>query len=103
VSRAWGLSGLVGRYEAFSAEFSAWCRRRALASLGDREAFGLRTRLVHQFRGFALIDPELPERLAPVSSARERAAETFHELYEGLAPDSQRHFDAVTAAYAAVG
>ena len=30
---------------------------------------------------------------------RERAAETFHELYEGLAPASQRHFEMVTAAY----
>jgi phenylacetic acid degradation operon negative regulatory protein len=103
VSRAWDLSGLVDRYQAFSAEFSSWCRRRALASLADGEAFGLRTRLVHQFRGFPLIDPELPERLAPVCAARERAAETFHELYEGLAPASQRHFDAVTAAYAAAG
>ena len=63
----------------------------------------MRTRLVHQFRGFPLVDPELPECLAPVSAARERAAETFHELYEGLAAPSQRHFDAVTAAFAATG
>jgi phenylacetic acid degradation operon negative regulatory protein len=103
VSRAWDLSGLVDRYQAFSVEFSPWCRRRAQASLVDRDAFTLRTRLIHQFRGFPLIDPELPERLAPVRSARERAAETFHELYEGLAPPSQRHFDAVTAAYEAAG
>jgi phenylacetic acid degradation operon negative regulatory protein len=103
VSRAWDLRGLVDRYRAFSAEFSSWCRRRALASLGDAEAFGLRTRLVHQFRGFPLLDPELPERLAAVSAAREAAAETFHQLYEGLAPASQRHFEAVTAAYAAAG
>jgi phenylacetic acid degradation operon negative regulatory protein len=103
VSRAWNLSGLVERYEAFDAEFSSLCARRALASLGDGEAFAVRTRLAHQFRGFPLIDPELPERLAPVCAARERAAETFHELYEGLAASSQRHFDAVTAAYEAAG
>ena len=99
VSRAWDLSGLVDRYEAFSDEFSALCRPRAFAALDDRESFAVRTRLIHQFRGFPLVDPELPERLAPVSAARERAAEIFHELYEGLAPASQRHFEAVTAAY----
>jgi phenylacetic acid degradation operon negative regulatory protein len=101
VARAWDLSGLVDRYEAFSDEFSPWGRWRALAALEDREAFAVRTRLVHQFRGFPLLDPELPERLAPVSRARVRAAEIFHELYEGLAVASQRHFGAVTAAYIA--
>jgi phenylacetic acid degradation operon negative regulatory protein len=103
VSRAWDLSGLVDRYEAFDGEFSPLCRRRTLASLGDRDAFMVRTRLVHQFRGFPLIDPELPERLAPVSGPRQRAAATFHELYEGLAPASRRHFEAVTAAHEAAG
>jgi phenylacetic acid degradation operon negative regulatory protein len=99
VSRAWDLSGLVDRYEAFVAEFSPLCARRALASLADQDAFLVRTRLVHQFRGFPLIDPELPEALAPVSGPRSRAAGVFHELYAGLADASQRHFDAVTAAY----
>ena len=101
VSRAWDLSGLVERYEAFVAEFAALCRRRALASLSDREAFAVRTRVVHLFRGFPMLDPELPDAGA---RGRRRAAgrrEIFHELYEGLADASQRHFDAVTAAYAA--
>lgn len=103
VSRAWDLSGLVDRYESFEAEYSPLRRRRALAALNDRDAFLTRTRLVHQFRGFPLIDPELPEGLARVSAPRERAAATFHQLYEGLASASQRHFDAVTAAYEAAG
>ena len=103
VSRAWDLSGLVDRYEAFEAEFSSLCARRALASFSDRDAFFVRTRLVHQFRGFPLIDPELPEELAPVSGPRSRAAAVFHELYAGLADASQRHFDAVTAAFEVAG
>jgi phenylacetic acid degradation operon negative regulatory protein len=102
VSRAWDLSGLVDRYEAFEAEFAPLCARRALAVLSDREAFLIRTRLVHQFRGFPVIDPELPERLAPLAGPRRRAASIFHELYAGLEDASQRHFDAVTAAYEAV-
>ncbi len=101
VSRAWDLSGLVDRYEAFVAEFEPLCARRAHASLSDRDAFVLRTRLVHQFRGFPVIDPELPEKLAPVSVPRARAAGVFHELYAGLADASQRHFDLVTEAFEA--
>ena len=132
VSRAWDLSGLVDRYEAFCAEFEpvagsgrvvdaglsggaagaglsggalgAGLSGGALgAGLSDPEAFRLRTRLAHQFRGFPLLDPELPEELAPMSGARERAVQTFHALYERLAEPSQRHFDAVCAAYEAVG
>jgi phenylacetic acid degradation operon negative regulatory protein len=132
VSRAWDLSGLVDRYEAFCAEFEpvagsgrvvdAGLRCGAAAAglsggalgaglsggalgagLSDPEAFRLRTRLAHQFRGFPLLDPELPEELAPMSGARERAVQTFHALYERLAEPSQRHFDAVCAAYEAVG
>jgi phenylacetic acid degradation operon negative regulatory protein len=97
VGRAWDLSGLLGRYEAFDAEFSAF-RRRGVR-LTDGEAFGVRTRLVHMFRGFPLLDPELPEELAPLSRSRARAVRTFHVLYSGLAAASQRHFDAVTGAY----
>jgi phenylacetic acid degradation operon negative regulatory protein len=103
VSRAWDLSGLVDRYQAFEAEFAPLRARRALALLSDRDAFLIRTRLVHQFRGFPVIDPELPEALAPVSGPRGRAASIFHELYAGLEDASQRHFDAVTAAYEAAG
>jgi phenylacetic acid degradation operon negative regulatory protein len=103
VSRAWDLSGLVERYEAFFNAFAPLCPRRALAGLSDRDAFLVRTRLVHQFRGFAVIDPELPEELASVSEPRTRAAGVFHELYAGLADASQRHFDAITEAYEAAG
>jgi phenylacetic acid degradation operon negative regulatory protein len=98
VSRAWDLSGLVDRYEGFVAEYAPLRHRRALASLSDQAAFLTRTRLVHQFRGFPMFDPELPEPLAPVSGQRERAADTFHELYDRLAPAAQRHFDAAVTA-----
>lgn len=102
VSRAWDLSGLVERYEAFVAEFSPYLPNGSDRPLTDAEAFLVRTRLVHLFRGFPFLDPELPEELAPVSGARSRAVTTFHRLYEGLAEPSQRHFEAVTAAYEVV-
>ena len=99
VARAWDLSGLAERYEAFVAEFAPFAGRRG-RRCDDAEAFRVRTRLMHLFRGFPFLDPELPEELAPLCGSRARAVATFHELYEGLAEPSQRHFDAVTAGWA---
>lgn len=95
VARAWDLSELGGRYEAFCSGFE---RYLAVEALSDREAFLVRTRLMHLFRGFAQLDPELPDELAPLSGPRTRAADIFDALYTGLAASSQRHFDAVTSA-----
>ncbi len=99
VDRAWDLTGLVERYDAFVAEFKPYRSVRARARLDDAVAFQVRTRLVHLFRGFPFADPELPEELAPLSRPRGLAVGLFHELYEGLAAPSQRHFDAVTAGF----
>jgi phenylacetic acid degradation operon negative regulatory protein len=98
VARAWDLSGLSERYASFVAEFSQYVSRRGRPRrLADPEAFLVRTRVMHLFRGFPFLDPELPEELAEVSRARARAVSVFRVLYDGLAEPSQRHFDAVTA------
>jgi phenylacetic acid degradation operon negative regulatory protein len=105
VRRAWDLSELAARYEAFDAEFSPY-RARGVA-LSDADAFRVRTRLMHLFRQFPFIDPELPgsettERgpaEGNVTRARAQAVRTFHVLYKRLAPASERHFAAVTSAY----
>ena len=97
VSRAWDLSGLTERYQSFQLGFAPFLPARARAGLSDAQAFLVRTRLVHLFRWFAQLDPELPDELAPLSRARSQAVSTFHSLYEELAEPSQRHFDAVTA------
>lgn len=99
VSRAWDLSGLVERYEAFVHEFDPYATRRAQTRLSDADAFMIRTRMMHLFRAFPTLDPELPAGLAPLSHPRSRAVATFHKLFEGLAKPSQQHFEAVTTAY----
>lgn len=91
VARAWDLSGLGERYDAFCSGFEPYMSE----SLGDRDAFMVRTRLMHAFRAFAQLDPELPDELAPLSRSRARAVEIFDALYTGLTASSQRHFDAV--------
>jgi phenylacetic acid degradation operon negative regulatory protein len=92
VSRAWDLDALDSRYRAFVNEFSSTAAAR---SNGD--AFRLRTRLVHAFRHFPALDPELPDELMRAPAHRASAVTLFHRLYEKLAPKAQRHFDAVTS------
>jgi phenylacetic acid degradation operon negative regulatory protein len=97
VERAWDLSGLADRYEAFRAEFGPFAGGR----LRDFEAFMVRTRAVHAWRGFPALDPELPEELAPIGDARARALAIFEALVEGLREPAQRYFDSVAEAPAA--
>ncbi|RJQ76810.1 PaaX family transcriptional regulator [Pseudonocardiaceae bacterium YIM PH 21723] len=93
ISRAWDLAGLDVRYRAFVTEFSA----ARLAEQDDAGALNLRTRLVHTYREFPFLDPELPTDIAPAPAARADAVRLFHELYQLLALPAQRHFDRVTS------
>lgn len=97
VSRAWDLDGLGERYDAFCSEFGIFARHGRERRLDDRDAFMVRTRLVHLFREFPVLDPELPEELEPLVRARARAVEIFHSLFSSLGEPSQRYFDSVTA------
>ena len=90
--RAWDLDDLAARYAAFVAQFRDHARKPPAGAA----AFDVRTRLVHTFRAFPSLDPELPDDLVPPPVQRAAAVELFHDLYQALAPDAQRHFDEVT-------
>jgi phenylacetic acid degradation operon negative regulatory protein len=90
-SRAWDLDALDERYRAFVDEFSS-----APDATDEHDAFRLRTRLVHVFRRFPALDPELPDELIHAPAHRAHAVALFDRLYAALAPTAQRHFDAVT-------
>ena len=71
-------------------------RRR---SVTDQEAFVVRTRLVHLFREFPVLDPELPTDLAPpVEGPRRRAWRSSMCSMRASRRPPQRHFDDVTGA-----
>ena len=53
----------------------------------------LRTRLVHLFRQFPTIDPELPVDLVAPPDRRADAVALFHDLYPALAVPARRYFD----------
>ena len=95
-SGAWDLDGLAPRYDEFLETFAPLTKGTARRKLTDREAFVDRTRLMHAFRGFSLLDPELPDSIAPLLRRRARAVEVFDTVYEGLAEAADRHFEEVT-------
>lgn len=99
VRRAWDLDALCDRYRAFAAQFAPHARRRGAPRVDDAEAFLVRTRIVHLFRGFPFLDPDLPDELMPDPKARRRAVAVFDAAYERLAEPAQRHFDTVTSGW----
>jgi phenylacetic acid degradation operon negative regulatory protein len=99
LDRAWDLRLLADRYAAFAATYLPYVKVAERAALSDRQAFVLRTVLVHSFRGFADQDPDLPEEMLPDPGARRVAIEVFRTVYDGLAVPAQRHFDAVCNAW----
>jgi len=94
VARVWNLPQVAARYAGFVDTFT----RRDPASLTDRDAFHTRIRLVHTYRQFPTMDPELPTDLVPAPAGRTDAVELFHRLYPALADGAQRYFDEVIRA-----
>jgi phenylacetic acid degradation operon negative regulatory protein len=92
IERVWDLAELADRYRAFVGQF----RRYGKGVRDDRDALLLRTRLVHTFREFPSLDPELPVELVPAPYHRDEAVRLFHDLYPALGPGAQRYFDEVT-------
>jgi phenylacetic acid degradation operon negative regulatory protein len=97
IARAWDLDDLAQRYEGFVNAFKPYGSRTRLRSLDDREAFLVRTMVVHSFRRFPFLDPDLPDELMPRPTPRREAAGLFHAIYDALAEPAQRHFDSLTS------
>ncbi|MFD9550593.1 PaaX family transcriptional regulator C-terminal domain-containing protein [Nocardia salmonicida] len=77
-------------------EFDTYSHKNIRDSLSDIEAFTIRTRMVHNFRSFPTIDPELLRNLdSEVYSLRAEAVELFYEIYDGLRSAAESRFEAV--------
>lgn len=94
IQRAWDLEDLAVRYESFVDTFGAYCSKQIQDRLADRDAFLVRTCIVHAFRRFPFVDPDLPDELMVRNVPRRGSAEIFHEVYDGLEEPAQRYFDA---------
>lgn len=81
-SRAWDLSGMAARYEAFVGNFDA-----VLPPADEPSAetcFVLRSLLIHEYRRALLRDPLLPDALLPAGWPGSRARDICRDLYCGL-------------------
>ena len=92
VDRLYDLRGLAASYEQWLEE-----ARGLIAAAGDgpgdRDAFAVRSRLVHEWRKFLFRDPGLPAELLPEGWPGLAAAEFFNEQAERLLPAAARFVD----------
>jgi phenylacetic acid degradation operon negative regulatory protein len=93
VSDAWDLDSVTEQYRAFIQDF---VRLRP----GSPEAcFRQQTLLVHAWRRFPFLDPDLPAELLPAEWPRDRAHALFVECHEAWSTGARAHFAALEASF----
>lgn len=97
VSRCWNLPAINARYTAFIDKYRPAYEEhcRVLDQGGDLEAsqyFVRRFNLIHEYRRFPYIDPELPPELLPSDWRGEEAAALFRQYHALLADKANAFF-----------
>ncbi|HEX3590479.1 MAG TPA: PaaX family transcriptional regulator C-terminal domain-containing protein [Pseudonocardiaceae bacterium] len=91
VAAAWNLAEVAQRYERFIAEFADQHPSTPDAVLSAQ------TRLVHEWRRFPFLDPQLPRTLLPKAWIGAAAANLFTERHTQWRPVATRHFAELTS------
>jgi phenylacetic acid degradation operon negative regulatory protein len=101
VARSWDLEAVNGRYASFMERWEPELQRSsslaAESGLEAQRSYGLRFRLIHEFREFPLEDPYLPTRLLPADWRGTEAAELVDALHDLFTDPADRYVDAVLA------
>ncbi|WP_285774343.1 PaaX family transcriptional regulator C-terminal domain-containing protein [Microtetraspora sp. NBRC 13810] len=92
VDQAWPLDDLAAGYEVFIREFAG-----ARPEPGDPTLLA-QVRLVHEWRRFPTMDPQLPPELLPPDWAGARAAVVFHGLHRAWLSPARRQWARLSAA-----
>lgn len=87
VARAWDLPEIAARYERFLATFND------LEPADDTEALLFQIHLVHEWRRFPFLDPQLPTALLPQDWVGRRAAKLFHDRHEDWRSRAQAEWE----------
>ncbi|MGW0708365.1 PaaX family transcriptional regulator [Streptomyces sp. NPDC002643] len=95
VARAWDLSEVEERYEAFIDEFTG------LRPADDDAVLHAQTMLVHEWRRFPFLDPRLPARLLPPGWSGAKAADLFHARHAEWTPVALRRWEELMDGHAA--
>ncbi|MGZ4295289.1 MAG: PaaX family transcriptional regulator, partial [Solirubrobacteraceae bacterium] len=86
IADAWDLAAVRAQYEAFIDDFA---RVRALSA---EACFRQQTLLVHAWRRFPFLDPDLPAALLPGGWPRERAHDLFVSRHERWRAKAMEYF-----------
>jgi phenylacetic acid degradation operon negative regulatory protein len=91
IADAWDLDAVAEAYRGFVARFGR------LRPSGPEAAFRAQTLLVHEWRRFPFLDPDLPDDLLPARWPRRRAHDLFAECHAQWHAAAQAHFAALEA------
>jgi phenylacetic acid degradation operon negative regulatory protein len=89
VARSWDLTNLKNRYEGFIDSFTG------LNPIPGESVLRAQTQLVHEWRRFPFLDPQLPLELLPANWSGSKAAELFHHTHVEWRPGAQEHWDSL--------
>jgi phenylacetic acid degradation operon negative regulatory protein len=92
VRRAWDLHAIGRSYQHWLADARTLVESLP-AGAPDEQVFGVRSRLVHEWRKFLFTDPGLPRELLPDSWPGDDAAAYFDAQAARLLPASNRYVD----------
>jgi phenylacetic acid degradation operon negative regulatory protein len=92
VAEAWDLAAVAAAYRDFIASFGR------LRPDSPEAIFRAQTQLVHEWRKFPFLDPDLPADMLPAAWPRKRAHDLFGERHGQWHAAAQEHFAALEAA-----
>jgi phenylacetic acid degradation operon negative regulatory protein len=95
VAAAWDLGEVRSQYDAFIEDFCA------VRVSSDSGAFRMQTLLVHAWRKFPFLDPDLPAELLPAGWPRRRAHELFVARHAAWGPPALSYFSELEASRSA--
>jgi phenylacetic acid degradation operon negative regulatory protein len=91
LAEAWDLDAVARAYRAFAESFGR------LRPKTPETVFRAQTQLVHEWRKFPFLDPDLPEETLPARWPRAQALSVFRERHEDWHAAAQDHFRALEA------
>jgi phenylacetic acid degradation operon negative regulatory protein len=86
---AWDLDAVVDQYERFTSRFGR------LRPSSPEAVFRAQTELVHEWRRFPFLDPDLPADLLKPRWPRRRAHELFRERHDRWAAAARAYFESL--------
>lgn len=86
IAQAWNLTEIAERYFAFINDF------RNLKPAQPADVFRAQVRMVHAWRKFPFVDPDLPDDLLPADWPRDQARALFQRCHLRWEPAAERYF-----------